>query len=1026
MRYNNYHKHTHYSNITTLDVITKPEDYMKRAIELQQDTYFTTEHGYTGNIYEARTLCDKYGLKLVVGMEAYYVHNRKENDKSNYHLILISLNKEGYKEINNLLSESNISGFYYKPRIDDELLFSINPNNFIITTACVAGRLRNEENRDEWIKKMKAYFGNNFYLEVQPHIHQRQKEYNKMILEYSNKYNIPIIHANDSHYIYEEDNKYRDLFLKAKGIKYQDEEGFILDYPDTDTIIERYRKQGVLNEEQILSAINNTLVLDKAEDLVIEKDIKVPHVFENPEKELKSIINSEWEKDRVNVKKNRWNEYIDDIREEVDIIDKTNMAQYFLLNYHMIKNAVNKFNGVITKTGRGSAPSFYVNKLLRFTDIDRIDSPITLFPSRFMSVTRILETHSLPDIDFNCAKQEPFYLASKDLLGEDNCWWMISYKPLQNSSAFRLYCKSIDMDINEYNEIAKDLDNYIEDEKWKPIIEASKPFVGVIESISQSPCSTILLDKPISKEIGLLKVGNVICANIDGYNSDVYKYLKNDILAVKVWDIIDNTCKLAGIKIPTITELNKLLDKKTFDIYKNGLTCTINQVDSDYATGLVKEYKPQSVDEMSAFVAALRPGFSSLLNNFIHRQPYTTGVVELDKLLDDSYHYLLYQESIMKYLTWLGIEESETYSIIKKIAKKKFKEKELEELQTKLKSGWINVVGTLEGFEQTWKVVEDASHYSFNASHSLAYAYDSLYGAYLKSHYPLEYYTTTFNFYQDDFERTNKLTNELKYFNIKIENPKFRYSQDNYSCDKNTNTIYKGTSSIKGLSKVTGSLLYKLKDKKYSDFYDFIIDARENKVFIADIIILIKLNFFSEFGCRKKLLRIIDLYNEFNGKKIISKDKEYSVKQLVLKDFCKKETEKQYSGFDSYSCIKYLINFIDNNDEISLGDICKFELEYYGYINTTNSNKNNLWYVTNISKRNKNNMVSLYNLNNGENKIVKIKTAVYNEKEFKKDDILEIPCFSKEGKWIYNQETQKWDKSLTILEDFLSVYNLYK
>ena len=165
---------------------------------------------------------------------------------------------------------------------------------------------------------------------------------------------------------------------------------------------------------------------------------------------------------------------------------------------------------------------------------------------------------------------------------------------------------------------------------------------------------------------------------------------------------------------------------------------------------------------MSAFVASIRPGFASLLDNFIERKPYSTGVKELDDLLEDSYHYLMYQESIMKYLIWLGIKESETYDIIKKIAKKKFKENELKELHNKLQEGWLKQQGNLEGFEETWQVVNDASKYSFNASHSLSYAYDSLYGAYLKAHYPLEYYTTTFNLYNDDADRTTKLTEEIK------------------------------------------------------------------------------------------------------------------------------------------------------------------------------------------------------------------------------------------------------------------------
>lgn len=389
-RYENYHKHSHYSNITTLDVIVKPEDYMKRAKELGQKIYFTTEHGYNGNIYEALTLAEKYDLKVVSGMEAYYVPNRKEKDKSNYHLILIALNTEGYKDLNYLLSESNVSGYYYKPRIDDELLFSINPKNIIVTTACIAGRLREEEGREDWLLKMKDYFKENFYLEVQAHTCKPQADYNKMILYYHDKYKIPLIHANDSHYIKPEDSKYRNMFLKAKGINYPEEDEFILDYPDRDTIIERYKKQGVLNEEQIEEALNNTLIFDTAEDLDIDKEIKMPQIFDNPLKKLKNILNEEWLKERNNIPIEEWDKYIRAIREETKVVEDTNMSEYFLLNYYIIKIAVEKYNGVITKTGRGSAPSFYINKLLGFTNIDRISAPIKLFPSRFMSVSRIL------------------------------------------------------------------------------------------------------------------------------------------------------------------------------------------------------------------------------------------------------------------------------------------------------------------------------------------------------------------------------------------------------------------------------------------------------------------------------------------------------------------------------------------------------------------------------------------------------------------------------------------------------------
>ena len=601
------------------------------------------------------------------------------------------------------------------------------------------------------------------------------------------------------------------------------------------------------------------------------------------------------------------------------------MYEYFLVNHKMIKLAIEKYGGVITKSSRGSCPSFYINKLLGFTSLDRLDTPVTLYPSRFMSTTRILQSKSLPDIDTNVAVQQPFIDASKELLGDDGCQWMLSFKPLQESSAFRLYCKSIGMNISEYNEVAKELSLYKDDPQWNKIIEESKHFVGVIESVSQSPCSTLLLNQPISEEIGLLKAGDVIVCNIDGINCDRYKYLKNDILAVSVWDIINETCKLANISVPSTSELNLLLDDKVWNIYEKGLTCTINQADSKFATDLVKKYKPKSIAEMSAFVASIRPGFASLLDNFIERKPYTTGVIELDNLLKDSYHYLMYQESIMKYLIWLGIEESETYTIIKKIAKKKFKEEELINLKEKLKNGWANIVGREEGFEETWQVVEDASRYSFNASHSLSYAYDSLYGAYLKSHYPLEYYTVVMNSYSDDSERTARLTNEMKYFNIKLKNPKFRYSKGEYFFDRETNSIYKGISSIKFISKNAGSILYDLKDNHYDTFCDLLVDIG-NKINSKNIQILIRLNFFSEFGTISKLLKIYELYTNLYGKIQISKDK-YPKLNNIFSKFAIKETEKRFTFNNTLPILKGIEKHLKNKEN----DVIQLILDYFEY-----------------------------------------------------------------------------------------------
>lgn len=1019
-KYYNYHCHNHKGNIKALDVIVKQEDYCKRAIELGHDAFFTTCHGMQGDIFEATTLAHQYNLKMIVGAECYYVPNRFEKDKSNRHIIIIALNHEGIRELNDIISESNITGMYYKPRIDDELLFSLTPSNFIITTACVAG-LWNDK---ELILRLKDYFGFNFYLEVQDHNVDIQKEVNRYVLELSKKYNISIIHANDSHYIYPQDSKYRDLFLKAKGIIYEEENDFILDYPDYDEIVKRYEIQGVLNKNQIRNALENTLVFENIDcSNYITDDIKLPSISDTPNEALKEILNNSWENIKSEIPIENRLKYIDAIRYEMDIIEKTNMANYFLIDYYIAKIAKEKYNGVLTKTGRGSAPSFYITRLLDLTNIDRLASPITLFPTRFMSIERILGARSMPDIDLNSADSEPFIKASKDLLGEENCEWMISWKPLQESSGFRLYCKAIGLDINEYNDVAKDLDKYKNDEKWGELIEKSKPFIGVIEGISESPCSMCLGTENLRKAIGLVRTPNdKICCMLDGYNCDKYKYLKNDYLTVTVWAIIRDVCKLANISIPTIKELDNLLDEKTFDIYREGLTCSVNQADSNYATGLVKKYAPKSLAEMSAFVAIIRPGCASLLDDFIARKEYTTGVKELDNLLEDSEHRLIYQESIMKYLIWLGIPETSSYDIIKKIAKKKFKEQELKELKDKLIEGWKKQVGKEDGFEETWQVVEDAAKYSFNCSHSLSYAYDSLYGAYLKSHYPLEYYTVVFDYYKDDSERTSKLTDELKYFNIKLSKPKFRYSKSSYFMDKETNTIYKGVASIKYLNSGAAEYLYSLRDNHYDNFIDLLQQIEEDRqINSRQMEILIQLQYFEEFGKNQKLLEVYRYFKSIYGRKIIAKNKleELSLTKDDIEGCYDKETDKQYTGINDLLILKRVEEKIPNKS-IPLTQQILFEVDTVGYLSAVYDVDKNYCLVTDVNTK-YSPRVTLYSLGTGKEVGCKINKAMFNQTPFKRGQLIKCGRFYEKFK---QRKTENGWEQTDIKEWWLESYEL--
>lgn len=1020
-RYINYHKHTHYSNVMTLDSITKPEDYCKRAIELGHTEYVTTEHGYQGNIFEVYTLCEKYGLRCIYGVEAYYVDNRFDKDKGNYHICLIAMTEEGRKEINAIISQANIDGFYYKPRIDLSLLLSLTSKNVVVTTACVASRLfKGDDWEEAFFKPVYEHFGDNLYLEVQANNHPTQIEHNKKILDLSHRYNVKIIHANDSHYIKPEDSKYRALFLKAKGINYGDEDSFILDYPDYDTILARYREQGVLSEEEAIEALDNTLVFDKSTGIFLDREFKLPKITKgDSNKNLRQIINKAWKKERKNIPVEQHKHYLDEIKYEYGMIEKCGMADYFILDHLIVKKAVDEYNATLTHTGRGSAVSYYLNKLFGLTELDRIWCPIKLYPTRFLSDTRILASRSLPDIDLNWSDVKPVIKASQDYLGEDGIRQMVAFKPLQNSSAFRLWCKAIDMKISEYDEIAKDLGEYKKeyegkyknDEKWGRIIEDSKVFKGVIESIAPSPCSYLLLDKSISKEIGLIAIGSgaekVICCCLDGYSCDSFKFLKNDYLIVTVWEIISRVYKEIGQPIDNIKELIPKCDDKVWQLYADGITATLNQADTDYDKQILMQYKPHSFEEMSAYVAAIRPAFANQLSTFINRKPYSTGVQELDDLLSDSFHYMMYQENVMSILFWLGIPEKDTYDIIKKISKKKFKPEELEQLKTTLKNNWIKRLGTEKNFQETWDNIEASSKYAFNASHSASVALDSMYGAYLKSHYPIEYYTVVFNVYMNDITKTSILSKELPYFGIKLSPIKFRYSAKDYIYDKKNNIIYKGLSSLKYMNTKVSDALYSLRDAKFPTFIDFL---KVNPCDSRQTLALIKLNFFSEFGKSQYLLDIYNLYDKYGSRSQLKKTDCPIEHDTMLKYAY--ETEKQYKIKDSEGFIAELCSRVKNVD-IPIEQYLDVQAEFMGYIDYVNPSLKNVGYVLNIDKK-YSPKIEMYLLATGETITYKLAKKDYAERPFEEHIMLRFTADKRnksrlvEGKWVKQPEEFEW------------------
>lgn len=1030
LTYQNIHSHSFYSNISTHDSVISRTDVAERAVELGHTTLSCIEHGYMGNVFETYRIAKQFNLKLIFGTEFYYVKDRFEKDRTNSHLLVVAKNENGKEAITALVSESYQTGFYGRNRIDEELLFSLPKDDVIVTTACIASPINLYEGYAEYfIPKAKEYFGDNFFLEVQPHWNKKQADFNEKLIGYRKKYNVPFILGVDTHYIKEEDYKMRDIYLKSRKIIYDKEEGFFMDYPETKTILERFKKQNILNDEHIKEAFDNSHVVDEFDAIVINDDIKMPSVYpDKTEAEkvqiLKKHINEAWKEDRKHIPKERHKEYIEAIKYEMAIVENTHMTDYFLMNEKIIRLGKQKFGGVLTKTGRGSAPSFYLNKLLDFTAVDRLDSPVTLYPTRFMSESRILETRSLPDIDFNTADPEPFMKAQKEILGEDNAYQMIAYGTMQEKDAFKTYCRGLDIPKDEYWTIAEDLERWVKTDKWRDIIKASQQFIGVVTSFSPHPCSSLLLSDPISRKIGVIKTKEgVDVALIGSYDSDVYKYLKNDLLVVTVWDIIAKVCKELDIEIPDVRTLSKDIkeNEKIWKLYEDGMVATLNQAGTPSGKPQVMQYKPQSVRELSMWVAGIRPSFASMKAYFLNRKPFTYDIPAFDKILESSDNFVLFQENIMATLQFAGYEEDVTYGLLKAIAKKK--KGIIEPIHDKFIEGFVDKTGSEEQALKVWRIIEDAVGYGFNSSHAYSVALDSLYGAWLKATYPLVYFAVVLNVYKNSKDKQAELINELEYFGITLKGLQFGKSKSDYSYETDTNTIYKGISTVAYLNSQVADNLYKLsKEKEYTsdDTVELFIDILNGA--LADnrqMNILIKLGFFSEFGKESILLELYNTMTGYQTKKpnpIFTDNKKLDVKYS--------RTHKDKTKLVRIQNIKEYYGLILKNAHLlpttNLFDRLTSEIEYMGYAETLDQSLGkDVYVVMNINTK-YTPVYTLYNMFDGHMTVAKIdKKKAYRDTKTTKDgdlivklgDQIEVIEFGQrpkmalvDGKWESNYE----------------------
>lgn len=1053
----NYHRHTSYSNIYVADSAAVNEDYAKRAVELGHKVISSVEHGWQGYYFETYELAKKYDLKFIFGAEAYWVKNRLEKDRTNGHIIMLAKNENGRRAINSILSTANEDGYYFRPRVDVELLLSLPADDVMITTACIA--FWHYDDIEDILVQLHNHFKKNLFLEIQYHDTEPQAKLNQRILALSEKYGIEMIVGMDSHYIYPEQSKERDYILAAKNIHYEDEDGWFMDYPDDETTMNRFLKQGVFTKDQIQRAMDNTDLLLEFEDYAIDnrifsKDIKLPSLYdgqhtidgvllpkldqEQRNKEYSKLISKLFKAYVKDVDESQYEEYFDGVKNEVQVIKDTNMSDYFLIDYYMVKRALEK-GGVLTDSGRGSSVGYFTNTLLGFSKVDRFQSPIKLYPERFISKSRILETKSLPDIDLNWGTPDIAAEAQEEILGKDHAYPMIAFGTCKKKSAFKLYARSQNMDFDLANTISGQIEKYDDalkyadddekdeidiydyvDEEYHSYIDASKKYQGIIMDKKKAPCAYLLYDGSIREEIGLIKCKSettkkeYMTAVIDGAIAENYKFLKNDILKVDVVLLIDLIYKRIGLKHHTVNELMELVknDQAVWDIYANGYTMGVNQVEKASTTRKSMKYKPRNVSELSAFIAAIRPAFKSMYSKLENREDFSYGIPAFDKILQTEelpQSFILYQEQTMNTLNYAGFPIDECYGIIKAIAKKH--PEKVKPLKERFITGFKDKIMQDDGIPadkaeedsaRVWQIISDSCGYGFNSAHAYCMALDSLYNAYLKAHYPYEFYEVLLQTYSDKGKKDKvaELKQEMsKAFGIKEGEYKFGLDNRKFKADPDNQTIYPSLLSIKGLSQGCANDLYAMGQKKYENFYELWKDMKKKKnLNSGKVNTLIEIGYFDDFGTIGKIKRFIDILDQLYDRSQFSKSNP-PVEFLPIIRKYSEETDKQYRKFDYDAALTEIWETLEDTD-IPFNERLKYELQNIGYVKTLVPDMSpDYAFVQEYECKYKNPKLTLYRLADGSTEIVKVRRKKYDEAPINVGDIIKTIECSEEGRW---------------------------
>ncbi|MBI2635574.1 MAG: DNA polymerase III subunit alpha [Parcubacteria group bacterium] len=940
-KFTHLHVHSHYS---LLDGMAKIDELINRAKELGMDSLALTDHGTLYGAVEFFQKATKAGIKPIIGCEIYVASGDMRdkapgNHNKRFHLTVLVKNKIGYKNLVQLITKANLDGFYYKPRVDKNLL-----RQYADGLICLSGCRNSEisqfltanqiEKAENAALEYQDIFGkNNFFIEIQQHFFADNKNPDIFLktTELSKKLEIPLAATNDVHYISKEDEDYHDVLLAiGTGNKVSDPnrlsvKGCNLSLKSIEEMTDFFKDnpEAVANTQKIAESVNFEFELGKSQFPYFE----LPEGVTAEEYLGKLALDGLKTRFGFDLPEQAPKELADRFRFELNVITKTGFASYILIVWDIVNFAKNQ--EIAVGPGRGSAAGSLISYLIGITKIDPIK--YNLLFERFLNPDRVAP----PDIDLDFAdhrRGEVLEYISKKY-GREHVAQVITFGTMTARAAIRDAGRALGFGYGFCDRIAKlipfnptqgmktgwlekSLENVAElkqavdtDLQTRQLIQTAKKLEGVARHASTHACSIVITKNPITdymptqwatKSSGKKSEEQSLVTQYEMRSVDALGLLRMDILGLRNLTVIEKTLELIlknyGEKLDIYNI--PLDDRKVFELLQRADTIGVFQLESNGMRRYLKELKPTELEDIIVMVAAFRPGPMEFIPTYIARKNGKEKVTYLhpglEPILKSTHGVAIYQEQVLKIANQLAGFTIGEADILRKAVGKKIK-KLLDEQSEKFIKGLIgNGINNIVA-EKIWHFIEPFARYGFNRSHAACYALLSYQTAYLKVKYPAEFMTSLLNAESFDLDRIAVLINECKKMEIEILPPDINESLEDFTLIKDEKLpplagqakIRFGLSAIKNLSKkaIERVIAEKKSIGAFLNTQNFLERMPQNDLNKKSIEALIKCGAFDAWNERKLLLTNIEELLRYS------------------KDVTRNNNSSQVGLFDSYSIL---------------------------------------------------------------------------------------------------------------------------